>query len=322
MAFIRSSWLPLFLGIMILGVIIIKLCFIITPSQIVRTQHSFDRRSEEWIPPDITKLPDDQQGRQIRYGRELIHNTAYYYGPKGILGSLTNGMNCENCHIDAGTVNYANPFSAVAACYPKYRPRSGQVETVAFRINECMQRSLNGNPINTQSEEMKAMSAYINWLGEDVPKDVKPKGSGTQMLPYLNRAADTIRGKSIYAKTCARCHGKEGEGKLNEEGYGYQYPPLWGEHSFNVSAGMYTLTPLAGFIKNNMPFGTTFENPALTNEQAWDVAAFVCSKPRPMKLFTYDWKDISRKPVDYPFGPYADRFSELRHKYGPFTAMK
>jgi len=24
------------------------------------------------------------------------------------------------------------------------------------------------------------------------------------------------------------------------------------------------------------------------------------------------------KPVDHPFGPYADDFNELVHKYGPF----
>jgi thiosulfate dehydrogenase len=31
---------------------------------------------------------------------------------------------------------------------------------------------------------------------------------------------------------------------------------------------------------------------------------------------------VSTKPVDYPFGPYADGFSETQHKYGPFGMMK
>jgi thiosulfate dehydrogenase len=34
-----------------------------------------------------------------------------------------------------------------------------------------------------------------------------------------------------------------------------------------------------------------------------------------------DWPIISKKPIDYPFGPYADSFSELQHKYGPFQEM-
>ena len=35
-----------------------------------------------------------------------------------------------------------------------------------------------------------------------------------------------------------------------------------------------------------------------------------------------DWKDLKNKPIDLPFGPYADHFSEMQHKYGPFGLMK
>ena len=34
-----------------------------------------------------------------------------------------------------------------------------------------------------------------------------------------------------------------------------------------------------------------------------------------------DWPDISKKPVDPPFGPYVDVFSEQQHKYGPFKPI-
>jgi thiosulfate dehydrogenase len=34
-----------------------------------------------------------------------------------------------------------------------------------------------------------------------------------------------------------------------------------------------------------------------------------------------DWPDISKKPVDHPFGPYADAFTEKQHKYGPFKPI-
>lgn len=71
-----------------------------------------------------------------------------------------------------------------------------------------------------------------------------------------------------------------------------------------------------------MPFGNTYKNPILTNEQAWDVAAFVNSQPRPLKDLSHDWPDISTKPVDYPFGPFADSFSASRHKYGPFLPIQ
>jgi len=71
-----------------------------------------------------------------------------------------------------------------------------------------------------------------------------------------------------------------------------------------------------------MPFDQTLTGPTLTDEEAWDVAAFISSQPRPEKKFPEDWPKIEKKPVDYPFGPYADNFSELQHKYGPFIPIK
>jgi thiosulfate dehydrogenase len=97
---------------------------------------------------------------------------------------------------------------------------------------------------------------------------------------------------------------------------------LWGKNSYNVGAGIYQLSKFAGYIKNNMPFGVTFTNPQLTVEQAWDVAAFVNSQPRPPKNLSMDWPDIAAKPLDYPFGPYSDSFSEKQHKYGPFAPIR
>ncbi|SEN98518.1 thiosulfate dehydrogenase, partial [Flavobacterium sinopsychrotolerans] len=31
---------------------------------------------------------------------------------------------------------------------------------------------------------------------------------------------------------------------------------------------------------------------------------------------------ISKKPVDHPFGPFSDRFTEIQHKFGPFKPIK
>jgi thiosulfate dehydrogenase len=67
-----------------------------------------------------------------------------------------------------------------------------------------------------------------------------------------------------------------------------------------------------------MPDKINYKTTVLTNEEAWDVAAFVNSQPRPSKTFKEDWPDISTKPFDHPFGPYADNFSANQHKYGPF----
>lgn len=275
-----------------------------------------------WTAPDTANISDSRKGDLIRYGRELIVHTAVYLGPNGSISQTANGLNCENCHLAAGTRLYANNFSKVAVSYPKYRPRRDSYVSIADRINGCMQRSMNGEPLDTNSREVKAMIAYFNWIGQGVDDSTKLLGEGTEEISFLERAADPRKGKIVFMNNCASCHGQNGAGKLKEDASEYLYPPLWGAHSYNMGAGLYRLSKLARFVKNNMPFGTTYHNPVLTDEEAWDVAAFVNSQPHPpFKEVEKDWPDVSDKPFDYPFGPYADDFSEKQHKYGPFRRM-
>ncbi len=79
---------------------------------------------------------------------------------------------------------------------------------------------------------------------------------------------------------------------------------------------------LAGYLKNDMPFGATHQSPQLSLEEAWDIAAFVNSQPRPLKMFKEDWVLSGKKPSDYPYGPYKDSFSESQHKYGPYEPIE
>lgn len=274
-----------------------------------------------WQAPDISKLGSHDEDDLIRYGKDLIANTSRYLGPKGSVASVSNGMNCQNCHINAGTVPFANCFSAVSSMYPMYRPRSGIVESIEFRINDCLKRSLNGSTIDSAGKEMRAMVAYLKWVGRDVPKGKKPEGANIAELPYIERAADTGKGRFVYTSKCLSCHGTTGEGKFNEDSSGFLYPPLWGEHSYNTGAGLYRLTRFAGYVKSSMPVGASHAKPILTDEEAWDVAAYVNSQPRPEKNFPEDWPDLARKAIDYPFGPYADPFTESQHKYGPFKPI-
>lgn len=276
----------------------------------------------DWIAPDTNSISSDEQGELIKYGKKLIANTAYYLGPKGTVAHVSNGMNCQNCHIDAGAKPYGNCFSAVASIYPTFRPRSGKVESIEFRINDCMMRSLNGKAIDSLSKEMRAMVAYLKWIGQGVPKGTKPKGAGTEDLAYLDRPADPEKGKMIFLTKCILCHRENGGGVKNADSATYLYPPLWGPHSYNTGAGLYRLSRFAGFVKNSMPFGSSHDKPQLTNEEAWDVAAFVNSQPRPKKDFPKDWPKLDTKAIDFPFGPYTDTFSEKQHKYGPFGPIK
>lgn len=280
-------------------------------------------KNDLWHPPDTASIPSTPDGQLILYGRELVSHTSVYLGPKRKVKAISNGMNCQNCHLKAGTVPFGNNYSAVASTYPKLRPRSGTVESIEKRVNDCIERSLNGKKIEDESKEMRALVSYIKWVGKDVPKDSTPKGAGLWRPIFLERSADSVKGKIVYQNQCTRCHGQEGKGVATANGMEWKYPPLNGKNSFSIGAGLFRISRFAGYVKANMPSDlATYEKPVLSDEEAWDVSAYVLSLPRPEKDLSKDWPDISKKPVDHPFGPYADRYSETQHKYGPFTSIR
>lgn len=279
-------------------------------------------RPAVWTPPDSNAMPTGEAGNMIRYGKELLTHTAEYFGPDGSISHLSNGMNCQNCHLDGGTRLFANNYSLVAASYPKLSNRSGKLQPISQRIADCFMRSLNGKVPDTNGREVKAMTAYLLWMGQGVKKGQKLYGNATQKLSYLTTAADPVKGRVIYVTKCKVCHGERGQGMFAADKKSYAYPPLWGPHSYNDGAGMYRIGNLAGFVKNNMPFGATYKKPQLSNEEAWNVAAYICTQPRPHFDAHNDWKNLKNKPIDIPFGPYTDTFSEQQHKFGPFGPMK
>ncbi|HSI75507.1 MAG TPA: c-type cytochrome [Lunatimonas sp.] len=274
-----------------------------------------------WKAPHFSTIPSTSEGDLVRYGRELVAHTSVYLGPKGKVSQISNGMNCQNCHLQAGTVPFGNNFGAVATKYPALRSRSGTVEGFEKRVNDCIERSLNGQKLDADSREMQAIIAYMKWVGKDVQKGESHKGFGSIHLPVPELPADPLKGKAVYDTYCMRCHGEHGEGILAESGLEYIYPPVYGNNSYNTGAGLYRLSQFAAFVKANMPFGVTYDNPFLTDEEAWNVAAYVNFMPRPEKDLSMDWPDISKKPFDHPFGPYADSFSEEQHKFGPFNPI-
>jgi thiosulfate dehydrogenase len=273
-----------------------------------------------WNAPDSNQIATNESGDLIRYGKKLIRATAAYFGPAGSISHNANGMNCQNCHLDAGTRAWAGNFGGVAAVYPRFSERRGSAETINQRISDCFERSMNGIAPDSNSLEMRAMHAYIIWLGKDVLKGKRPPGSGLEILSFMKRAANPQKGGILYQSKCQPCHGANGEGQP-DSAYGYKYPPVWGAHSYNTAAGLYRLSKFAGFIKDNMPFGSDYKNEQLNTEEAWDIAAYVNSQLRPVKKFVRDWPNIMLKPADLPDGPFPDSYPALQHKYGPYAPI-
>ncbi|MFN3529446.1 MAG: c-type cytochrome [Bacteroidia bacterium] len=273
-----------------------------------------------WSAPDTSDWATRADADLLRYGRQLVSQTADFFGPEGNVAALANGLNCQNCHLDAGTRPFSNNYALVASSYPRFRARSGSIETVHKRIADCFERSLNGKAPDSNSREAEAIKAYVLWVGSGLQPGDKPLGTGLQNIAWLDRAADSAAGAVVYAEKCQACHQANGQGIANGHG-GYTFPPLWGEKSYNKAAGLYRMSRFASYVKVAMPLGASAEHPQLSDEEAWDVAAFVNAQQHPDFDISADWPDIHEKPVDHPFGPFADSFSEQQHKYGPFKPI-
>jgi thiosulfate dehydrogenase len=75
-------------------------------------------------------------------------------------------------------------------------------------------------------------------------------------------------------------------------------PPVWGPRSYNIAAGMARVSVAASFIKANMPRGWGW---TVTDDEAFDVAAYINSQPRPdFPEKAHDWPK-GGKPTDVPY---------------------
>lgn len=272
--------------------------------------------------PDTMQIPEGKFGEAVRYGRALFINTAYYIGPNGINGKYTgNKMNCTQCHQQAGTKPFSFNLVKTHERYPMYRAREGTVLSLAERINNCVTRPHNGIPVPLESKEMIAMLSYLKWINEKAPKETWMEGEEGVEISFPGRAADPERGKLLYTLRCKRCHGAEGEGKMDLAGIAYQYPPLWGPDAYQPGSSMHRVIKQAQWIKANMPYDSaTWQKPVLTDEDAFDIAAFVNDDrihKRP-DIVNQDYPYAEDKAIDYGKGPYVDTFPELQHKFGPY----
>jgi thiosulfate dehydrogenase len=285
-----------------------------------------------WDVPDPATLPDDAFGRAVRLGQDLIAKTSSLIGPDAADPAKRyagNGLDCQSCHLQGGTQRFGLPLAGLWGVFPLYIARENEVRTLEERINGCMERSMNGKALPLDSPEMKAMLSYIKFIsgGERVGKSLDGRGAPTLPLPAA--AADPQHGQQVYTATCAACHGADGQGQRLEPaqakaaGRRYQFPPLWGPDSFNDGAGMARAITAAQFVHANMPIGTTFQAPALSTRDAFDVIGYVSGQPRPsMTGLEADFPDRSRKPVDAPYPPFIGPFSAAQHRLGPWPPIQ
>jgi thiosulfate dehydrogenase len=241
-------------------------------------------RTDAYYAVDLAALGPGPENDLIRYGHALIVDTPRYVGRSAENPAIAYGGNdlaCQSCHLKAGLQPFAAPFVSTAATFPMMV--NNKVVTLPDRINSCMALGLNGRPLPEDSQEMAALIAYIEFVGNGTPEGVRLPGMGLMPIALPEALPDSRRGLAVYAQQCASCHGQNGQGERKQPpNVGYYVPPLWGEGSFNGGAGMGQLFYAASFIRANMPTGVDYRTPTLTVQEAWDVAAYMISNPHPI----------------------------------------
>lgn len=279
----------------IAGVVLVSTLLVtiscVPPPRVTGSEEPTGRPSEEstvnalFAPPSPESIPGDLRGEQIRLGYEMVVNTQEY--GKRYIG---NALNCTNCHLDAGLNPNTASFVGISALYPQYRERASRQMTLGDQINECFERSMNGKPLPPDSVKLTGIVAYIEWLSQNMPPGSAVPWRGIPRLISTHQP-DSLNGKKVYEKKCAFCHGSDGQGTRAA-------PPVWGQRSYTIGAEMARISVAASFIKANMPRGWGW---TVTDDEAFDVAAYINTQPRPdFPNKVHDWLK-GGKPADAPY---------------------
>lgn len=231
-----------------------------------------------FAPPSEDEIPQGPFGDAIRRGRDIMRDT-----PKFAAQYSGNSQSCVNCHLDAGRKPNSAPMWGAYTQYPMYRGKNKKVNTFQDRIKGCFTYSMNaqaspkGGPPPLGDDVYLDIEAYAFWLASGAPTGEKLPGAGYPKLEKTKLGYDPDRGAKVFAQNCVLCHGADGQGRREADGR-VRFPPLWGAEAYNWGAGMSNIRNAASFIKHNMPLG---EGGTLSDQDAWDVAAFIDSFERP-----------------------------------------
>jgi cytochrome c len=214
---------------------------------------------------------------QIKQGYALALHT-YEMLPRFVPAAQ---LHCGSCHLNAGA-------NADAAWWVDLQQRFPTKPQLQNRINHCFTNSLNGHALCTPAGfgpqadcdtnvNMNALTTYMEWLTKQAAILPLCPTVTSGFPPIAPLSGDKDAGQQIFIEKCAVCHGLDGQGRYASNTY--FRPALWGPHSFNQAAGMFSdPTFLAAFVRWNMPL---MAGGQLTDQEAWDLEAFIHAQPRP-----------------------------------------
>ena len=131
------------------------------------------------------------------------------------------GKSCASCHGDA-----VASMRGVAARYPAFDQAAGAVLDLEARINACRVRRQALKPLEHESDELLALTAYVAYQSRGMPTAASIDGPAR---------ASFERGRSFYTTrhgqmnlSCAQCHdqnwGKRLYAETISQGHGNAFP--------------------------------------------------------------------------------------------------
>ena len=132
-----------------------------------------------------------------------------------------NAKSCADCHQDAAT-----GMKGVAASYPRVDSGDGQLLNIEARINRCRVRHQDAAPVQYESAELLALTAYVAHQSRGVPVTV---AVDERNRAHFERGQETyFRRQGQLNLACTNCHDSNaGKTLLTDtisQGHGNAYP--------------------------------------------------------------------------------------------------
>ena len=141
---IERTIVPIILSRTLLAVVLAAIVIVVGPAN----------ANKDPVTPQQLQAYDDAFMEQVKKGDLLFHGDAATAKEMGVTLSTT-GMACAMCH----------PFASDThpQAFPKFQVSMNKFATLRDMINWCIEKPNQGEKIDSDSDAMKALEAYIYW---------------------------------------------------------------------------------------------------------------------------------------------------------------
>ncbi len=186
----------------------------------------------------------------------------------------TADKSCADCHGDAAT-----GMKGVAARYPAFNPERGRPVNLEQRINLCRADRQKATPLQYESKDLLALTAYVGRQSRGMPIDI---AADDRTKPFLDAGRDMFtRRQGQLNLSCAQCHddnwGQKLAGAPVPQGHANGYPLYRLEWQ--------ALGSLQRRLRNCL-FGMRAETPALGAPEYVDLELYLMWRARGMPVET------------------------------------